>query len=111
MMFKISCMVEDKNLPKTLRALAASSAYDVMPVPVANAEVSGGKVKSNGANATELLSNHLRSSKTKTITIGDVKDFLKSHGFKPSGAGRVIRELVKSKRLKRSAHGIYGVLK
>lgn len=113
-MFKITCMVEDKALPKVLRSLAADGAYEVKPVPVANAEpAKNGQVRETGQTAAQLLSDTLRKHKKagSTLTIADVKDFLKILGMKPSGAGRVVRDLLAGKRIKKIGHGKYEVLR
>jgi len=44
-MFRIACIVDDKNLPKVLHALSGLVLNMEPPQPVVNAEVKGGKVK------------------------------------------------------------------
>lgn len=114
--FRLSCLVEDKNLAKVLRSLSGV-AFDVEPIPVVNATINSStkKVSANieGARAPDLLLEFLKKEKKTTFDSKDVSSFLSSIGRSPQSTSYTISQLVKMKMVKRvgkPGKGQYGVI-
>lgn len=102
-MFRITCFSEDKNLARTLRALAAVSALNVESTPVVNAEPVGGKVRSKeagGKMADLLWASDIK--KMHTVSHKDLKQLLRESGYKEALSGYVISQLKQSGKLKKT---------
>lgn len=111
-MFRISCMVDDKRLPDTLRALAALGAYDVEPVPVVNAKPKGTTVaQENDGNLADRFHANLVKNGLKGFTTAGLKQWLTGHGLNASSATYIIQQLVKLKLVKSTSRGNYEVKK
>lgn len=105
-MFKIECMAEDKNLAKTLRALASVAALNVVSTPVGGAETKGGKIvaKGDGSLAGVVMA-ELKGTKPSIITKTQVANILGAAGLNRNSAGYVIKTLLGLKAIKPTKKG------
>lgn len=101
-MFKITCMVEDKNLALLLRTLASARALNVESVPVVNAAVKNGTVVPQGrTGACSVILGTFGKGEKFTSTAANKA--LKAAGMAPNSAA--LKRLVKSGQLKKAAGG------
>ena len=108
-------IVEDKNLPKVLRALAGLVVNLQAPRPVVNAEVIQGKVKQirtiEGSPLVMLVAQKIRESNLTEITSTTIRNFIAEVGGQTGSYSYFIGMLHKMKVLKKSkVRGTYLVI-
>lgn len=110
-MFRIVCMVEDKNLHKVLHAVAGLVANMEPPQPVTNALVVKGKVRevSQATSKQELFIEQLAKHHGETVTTTNMREMMIATGGHPSSINNLLSKLVEEKALKRKSKGIYMV--
>lgn len=100
-MFKVGFLVDDKNLPVVLRA-CAGKIYDLDVMPVINAEVANGKVKSKGASSLDLFMSEVNKRRLKTLDASTAKEITEAVGLSRTSYGHFLKELVNADRLRKS---------
>lgn len=106
-MFKITFLVDDRNLAGVLRDLSGRVRNMEPPVPVANAEPDKNgaiKAKANG-NLVDLFIKGLMKSKLEQIPPAQAKNFLKAHGRSPLSSSYLLAGAVKAGVLKKRGKG------
>lgn len=114
-MFRIECFVEDKILPKALRALASAGAYEPKTYPMIET-VAGkdGKVHSTAIEGLNKAASAIASGLNghKQLTRKEAQGLLESAGVKRTMVTVGLRELVENRVIKRvkGRRGIYDVV-
>ena len=110
-MFKIECLCKDKDLGLVKRALAAAGAYDVKDVPLANAEVKGGKVRAKSKGGVmESVWTQIKGLSVITPVI--IKQALAKEGLNSAALNYAMKALAANGRIKKTAkRGEWKVMK
>ncbi len=110
-MFRIpSFLVEDKNLPKVLTALAGLALNLEAPQPVTNAVVKNGKVvaETEGGSIREQLESKISSlPKDTVLTSANFKQLIVSLGGAETSYNHFIAYLKEAKLIKMRSRGTY----
>lgn len=101
-MFRVECMVEDRNLAEVLRRLAGV-AQDVHPMPVVMAPPDGSVIT--------MFRGYLDKHHINEVTPQIARDFQASVGRAPGGANLLLVTAVTQGLLKRQGRGSYAVVR
>lgn len=103
-MFKVEFYVDDKRLAPALKALVGIAMAQPSVLPVVNAKMANGHVKSegSGANMLELFATFLKKTKKENLIGKDVDDFLRSIGRSKSSRAYLLKQAASAKLLKKS---------
>ncbi len=112
-MFRIACLVEDKNLPKVLHALNGLVLNMEPPVPVANATVKAGKVVavSSASSKHELVANALARHPNQLITSAEIKEIIRQIGGEGTAYNYYVLLMIQQKLLKLKDRGTFQIIK
>lgn len=112
-MFRIVCLVEDKNLHKVLHAVAGLVVNMEPPTPVVNAVIKNGKAvqASTASSKKDMLIEQLKPLRGKQVTTGEMKKmFVALGGGESSVNSTLTGHLMDEKVLKRKERGVFLVL-
>src|SRR5262245_51522187 len=101
-MFRLEIFCEDKNLPRVLHSLTGLIADTPKIQPVANAKMTGGKIKAKvNGNLPELFKAFAKKNKLATVTPAELKTFAVEHGYAETSYSLFLARLVKEKILRK----------
>jgi hypothetical protein len=116
--FRITCIVEDKNLARVLRTLAGA-AYNVEPVPLLDPgpveQGDGGKRKgragrTTGANGkltpkANVVWVKIQANGMTEFSAGDIKTLLIKEGLGPASYDYYLKQMMKARLIKKVGSG------
>jgi hypothetical protein len=111
-LFKLSFLVEDKNLPKVLHAVAGYALNMETPQPVGNTVVKKGKVKAkaNGTSMPDLIAHELQvEMPDSSVTSSHLKKLLVKAGGAETSYNYLIKALVKRRVISSTSRGMYSI--
>ena len=112
-LFRITFMVEDKNLPKVLHALTGLVLNMEPPVPVGNAKVAKGKIiqAHPAGSIKERMVQRLGAFPDPHITTEQIKALIKEVGGNAVSYAYVVAQLKEMKQLKLKKRGLWLIQK
>jgi len=105
-MFKITAYCDDRRLADVLHALTGIIHANPTVEPVANAQVTNGKVTAvSSGNTPQQLGDFIRKNKMTEITPKQAKDWLKNNGRSIQSGSYVLKYLVDHGVLRKTGRG------
>lgn len=112
-MFRLACVVEDKNLPKVLHALSGLVLNMEVPVPLGNATVTRGKVVQAHPSTSfkGRVASKLAAHPTNEISKAEIEAIIKEVGGNIAGYPSLIQQLRTDKHIKLKRRGLWLIQK
>jgi hypothetical protein len=105
-MFRLVCLVEDKQLPNVLHALAGKVRQMETPTPVGNIAVGRDGVRqATEGSLVSLFIAHIRKKKLKEVRPADARAFLEELGRSAASTTYVLKQAVDAGALRKRGSG------